>query len=91
MRLYEAVFVFRPEDVRFAEGKTFTKTEFEKAGFAIKSESDLGEREFAYPIQRETKGHYYLYEVECTPEKVSTLDRAFQLKPEILKYLFTRK
>jgi small subunit ribosomal protein S6 len=91
MRLYEAIFVFRAEEARFAEGKVFTKTELEKGGFTIKSENDLGERELAYQIQKETKGHYYLYEVECPPEKVSSLDRTFQLKPEILKFLFTRK
>lgn len=91
MRLYEAVFVFRSEDVRFAEGKAFTKSEMEKAGFAIKSETDLGEREFAHQVQKETKGHYYLYEVEIPPEKVTSLDSAFRLRPEILKHLFTRK
>ena len=91
MRLYEAVFVFRAEDVRFAEGKAFTKAELEKAGFTIKAETDLGEREFAYQMQKETKGHYYLYEVECEPEKVTTLEGTFRLKPEILKHLFTRK
>ena len=91
MRLYEAVFVFKAEDARFAEGKAFAKAELEKAGFAIKAETDLGEREFAYQIQKETKGHYYLYEVECPPEKVSALDGTFRLRPEILKHLFTRK
>jgi small subunit ribosomal protein S6 len=91
MRLYEVVFVFRSEDVRFAEGKAFTKAEIEKAGFVIKGETDLGERELAYQIQKETKAHYYLYEVECDPDKVSSLDATFQLKPEILKFLFTRK
>ena len=91
MRLYEAVFVFRADDVRFAEGKTFTKAELEKAGFAIKNETDLGEREMAYQVKKETKGHYYLYDVEIPPEKVSSLDQTFRLKPEILKFLFTRK
>jgi len=91
MRLYEAMFVFRAEDARFAEGKVFTKVEFEKAGFVIKNEADLGERDLSYQIQKETKAHYYLYEVECPPEKVSVLDSTFQLKPEILKFLFTRK
>jgi small subunit ribosomal protein S6 len=91
MRLYEVMFVFRPEDARFAEGKTFTKAEIEKAGFVIKNESDLGERELAYQVKKETKGHYYLYEVECPPDKISSLDATFHLKPEILKFLFTRK
>jgi small subunit ribosomal protein S6 len=91
MRLYEAMFVFRPEDVRFAEGKTFTKAEIEKAGFVIKGETDLGERELAHHIRKETKGHYYVYELECPPEKISSLDQSFRLKPEILKFLFTRK
>ena len=85
------MFVFRADDVRFTEGKTFTKAELEKAGFAIKNETDLGEREMAYQVKKETKGHYYLYDVECPPDKISSLDQTFRLKPEILKFLFTRK
>ena len=90
MRSYEAVFVFRPGEASVAEGKRFTKQEMENAGFVIKGESDMGERELAYTVQKETKGHYYLYQVDCPPERVGSLDGNFRLRPEILKFLFTR-
>ena len=90
MRSYEAVFIFRPEENLVTEGKTFVKAEMEKAGFSIKNETDMGERQLAYEIQKQPRGHYYLFEVECEPDQASSLDGTFKLRPEILKFLFTR-
>ena len=91
MRSYEAVFIFRPEDVHVTEGKTFVKSELEKAGFTVTADSDMGQRDLAYQIDGQTKGHYHLYEVDCEPDKVHTLDETFRLKQDILRFLFTSK
>jgi ribosomal protein S6 len=91
MRSYEGVFIFRPEDAHVNEGKTFVKSEMEKAGFTITSETDMGEREFAYAIDGLSKGRYHLFEVDCEPESVSALGDTFRHKHDILKFLFTRK
>lgn len=90
MRSYEAVFIFRREDAHVTEGKTFVKAELEKAGFTITGETDMGERDLAYEIAGQNKGHYYLYNVDCEPDKVNSLGHTFKLRQDILKFLFTR-
>ncbi len=91
MRSYEAVFIFRPEDAHVTEGKTFVKSELDKAGFTVTGETDMGERELAHQIAGQTKGRYHLYEIDCEPDKVDTLDETFRLRQDILRFLFTRK
>ena len=91
MRPYEAVFIFRPEEEEFAEGKSFVKSQLEGAGMSIVKEEDMKRRELAYEIKKEKSGHYYLFEVESEPDALRAVERSLLLKPEILKYLVVRK
>lgn len=90
MRKYEVVFVFRTEDDSFGKGKTLAAEEFAKIGGKIEKEEDMGNRDLAYPIKKQTRGHYYLYELTLDPQKISEVERTFRLSSEILKYLFIR-
>ena len=91
MRSYEAVFIFRTDESDVESGKAFAKAEMEKAGFTVTKEIDMGERDLAYAVDKHKRGHYHLFEIDGETELVDTLSRAFQLKPEIIKFLFTRK
>lgn len=51
----------------------------------------MNARDLAYPIKKQTRGHYILYYVQIDPLKVVDLDRAFKLTSGILKFLFVRK
>jgi len=90
MRKYEVVCVFRPEYDNFAKGKTFVMEEFSKAGATLIKEEDMGSRDLAYPIKKQTRGHYYLFELSVDPLKIADMDRAFRLNQELIKYLFIK-
>lgn len=56
------------------------------------SKEDLwGNKNFAYPIQHQTKGFYAHYEFEADPKTISSLDKNLKLNEDILRYLLLRK
>ena len=91
MRDYEAVFVFRSEDELYGRGKQLVTEEFGKAGVQITTEEDMGNRELAYPIKSESRGHYYFYDAQIPPEKIVDINAAVRLMEPVLKCLFVRK
>ena len=91
MRNYEAVLVFKPESELLAEGREFVKGLFIDNGCNVVKEEEMGERKLAYEIKKNSRGFYFLYEIESEPENIQTFDKALKLRGEILKYLFVRK
>ncbi|MCF6336217.1 MAG: 30S ribosomal protein S6 [Spirochaetales bacterium] len=91
MRTYELTCIFRTDEDNFTKGKELVKAEFERHAVKVSKETDMGARELAYEIKKETKGHYYFYEIEVLSEKVAEMDKHFQLETSFLKYLFVRK
>ena len=90
MRDYEAVFLFRPEEDVYNKGKNLVQEEFSKAGATVSGEEDMGNRELAYTVNGEDRGHYYLYKVQVEPDKVEELSAAARLMEPVLKSLFVR-
>ena len=90
MRKYEVVFVFRSEEESFAKGKTYVIEELTRIGGKIEKEEDMGNRDLAYQIKKQTRGHYFLFELTLDPLKIVDVEGNFRLSPEILKYLFIK-
>lgn len=88
---YEAVFVFRAEDEQYGRGKQLVTEELGKAGASITAEDDMGNRELAYPVGTETRGHYHFYDAQIPPDKVVEINAAVRLMEPVLKCLFVRK
>ncbi|MBI9101373.1 MAG: 30S ribosomal protein S6 [Spirochaetales bacterium] len=91
MRNYEAVFIFLPEDESYKSGLEAVKEELKKAEAVISKEDDMGTRELAYPIKKETRAHYYCFYAEIKPEAIIGIEKAVKLNKNVLKYLFVRK
>jgi small subunit ribosomal protein S6 len=91
MRNYEAVLIFKPENELLAEVREFVKGLFNDNGCKVVKEEEMGERNLAYEIKKNSKGFYLLYEIESEPENIQAFDKALKLRGEILKYLFVRK
>jgi len=88
MRSYEVVFIFRHEIDLFTKGLEFVRNELKAYGANIVKEEDMGERNLAYPIKKQDRGHYTLFNIEFGPDKVAEIDKSFKLQTEILKFLF---
>lgn len=91
MRDYDAVFVFRSEDELYKQGKNLVQEEFTKAGVSISNEEDMGNRELAYLVKGENRGHYYFYDIKVEPDGVAPLNASIRLMDPVLKCLFVRR
>jgi small subunit ribosomal protein S6 len=90
MKNYEAVVIFASDESQIRDGKEFIKKEFESSGITITKEEDIGDRLLAYPVRKNDRGHYFLYIIQSLPEPLKNVSKSLKLRPEILKFLFTR-
>lgn len=91
MRNYEAVFIFKPEDELFKSGLEAIREELKKAEAVVSKEEDMGIRELAYPIKKETRGHYFCFYAQIKPENILGIEKMAKLEKNVMKYLFVRK
>ncbi len=91
MRNYDAVFIFRTEADAYKGGLEKVKEEFSKVGAVITKEDDMGDRELAYLIKKESRGHYYLFDVQLAPDSIAKIDKAVKLFNEVLKFMFVKR
>ena len=91
MTSYEATFVFRVEAEATERGKQAVQEILAKAAVRIVNEEDIGERVLAYPIAKQERGHYTLYEIEVDPQSVQGLYQAVGLLPDVLKCFIVRR
>lgn len=91
MNTYETTFILYTEQERLQKGKELVKNGFKNYEANILKEDDLGERDLAYMIKKQNKGHYYYLEVEMDSSKIIDLEKELKLSTDILKYLFIKK
>ena len=91
MRHYEVACVFRAEDGVFHRGKEIVKNELVGLGAVITGEEDMGQRNLAYPVKKETRGHYLVFVAELEPDKAKQIEDALRLKTELLKVMVVNK
>ena len=91
MRTYELVCAFRIKEGQDVAGIEAVKKILTESGCTVKSEEDMGDRELAYEIDKETRGRYRLFNVELDQEKLPKIEDALKLRVEILRYLFVVK
>ena len=52
---------------------------------------DMGRKKFAYPINKEISGFYYLINLEATKEAREELDRKLRINENIIRHLILNK
>lgn len=91
MRSYEFTAVFRVKEDNYATGLVNVKGIFEKNGVTISSDEDLADRLLAYPVKKEERGHYHLFNIDADPAGILKIEDALKLETSLLKYLFVKK
>ena len=56
----------------------------------ISDEKELGNKELAYPIKKETVGYYFVVDFEANAETVAELDRKARIDESVLRHLIIR-
>lgn len=91
MRTYELTLIYRADEENYKKGKDLVKAELDKSQVKVSKEEDLGNRDLAYDIKKESKGHYFYYEIEADPAVIVELDKNFKLMNQVLKFLFVKQ
>ena len=91
MRVYEAVFVFRPAEELYKQGVELIKNELNRVEAKIIKEDDIGARDLAYEVKKESRGHYHYFEAEIDPLKINDISKEIKLMDPVLKHLFVKK
>jgi small subunit ribosomal protein S6 len=90
MRKYELTVIFPAKEDVIKEGTEAVKAELAKQNATIVKEDDMNERELAYEIKKNKRGHYFLFTIEIDPANISPAEKTFLLTPSLLKFLFVR-
>ena len=56
----------------------------------ISDEKELGNKELAYPIKKESVGYYFVVNFEANAETVAELDRKARIDESVLRHLIIR-
>ena len=92
MNLYETVFIVR-QDATANQVETltqdYTKIIRDNRGDVAKTEF-CGLRTLAYPIKKNTKGHYVLMNVKAESDVVKEVERQMKLNENVLRHLTVR-
>ena len=90
-RKYEVVYIIDETKEPVSNFCTRIKEGMGKMDVTIVSEEDMGKRIFAYPINKLTEGHYYLFTIDMAPEKVKDLGDLCKHEESVLRHLVVKK
>lgn len=89
MRDYEVVYIFNtqlPEE-NIQEKLDRFHTHLTQAGGEITAVDDWGRRQLAYPIAKQTAGHYVVAQLQVQATQLPEFERLLKLDEELLRYL----
>ena len=91
MRHYEIVFMVHPDQSEQVASMTDRCVSIiETAGGKIHRREDWGKRQLAYQIDKLSKAHYVLLNVEAEQSSIDEIENRFRYNDAVLRYLITR-
>ncbi|KKS47558.1 30S ribosomal protein S6 [Candidatus Gottesmanbacteria bacterium RIFCSPLOWO2_02_FULL_42_29] len=91
VNLYEMMLIENSALSESEEKKLDKKIEdFLKDKGKIVKKSLFGKRELAYPIKKETKGNYWIYNLELDPGAVSQFSQKLKMEESVLRFLLLK-
>ncbi|MEL7109813.1 MAG: 30S ribosomal protein S6 [Pseudomonadota bacterium] len=89
MALYEHVLIARP-DISPAQVEGLMEelsTFLDKQGAKVAKSEYWGLRNLSYPINKQRKGHYSLFNIDGPADAIHELERAHRLSDDIMRYM----
>lgn len=89
MAFYETTFIAR-QDVSSAQVESFAK-EFSdivsQNGGKVERTENWGLRTLAYPVNKNKRGHYVMFQISGAASAISELERQFRIHEDIIRYM----
>ena len=89
MRLYEVVYIMNPaleESAVDAKLEKFHEL-VTSSGGEVTAVDHWGNRQLAYPIQKQSSGYYVVAQFEAQPDALPEFERLLKLDDEVMRYL----
>jgi len=83
---YEITFIGTDEKISESVKKSFELSEI-----SLKKERELGQKQFAYPIQKNDSGYYFVFEFLTEPKNLAKLEKNLKVVKDLLRYLIVKK
>lgn len=89
MRLYETVYILRPELNEEQINQTIERLNgiVTSGGGEVKNLERWGKKRLAYKIEKERYGHYILMHFNGEPDLVRELERNYRLSEDVMRYI----
>lgn len=88
---YEAMLLFpQSANVDLKSTVEFIKDTLTKNGAEIVALKKWGDRQLAYPINKQKRGVYILTYFNAPTDKLAAIERAFNLSEQIMRHMITR-
>lgn len=89
MRLYETVYILRPELNEEQVNQTIERLNgiVTSGGGEVKNLERWGKKRLAYKIEKERYGHYILMHFNGEPDLVRELERNYRLSEDVMRYI----
>ncbi|MEE1165806.1 MAG: 30S ribosomal protein S6 [Treponema sp.] len=90
MRKYELITIFPLEEEKSNKAKEAVRNVLTNFGADIEKEELFGDRDLCYEVNKQKRGRFILFTLKLNPAKISEIDSAFKITPDLLKYLFVK-
>lgn len=89
MREYETLMLFSPEmpGERLQEILAMISGIVERGGGKVLQEDDWGMRTLAYPVRKQTRGHYVRLEYAVPGEVIAEIERNLRIAEGVFKFV----
>jgi small subunit ribosomal protein S6 len=83
MRNYELITLFNTKNNGYTTGLEQVKEILSKRKVSITKEENMGDKELAYEVKGEQRGHYHLFNLEIDPEIILKIDSDLKLNQTV--------
>jgi small subunit ribosomal protein S6 len=59
-------------------------------GGTVTKQENMGRRQLAYPIGRQTEGYYVLFEIDGSGREIAELERRMRVNDQVIRYITVR-
>jgi small subunit ribosomal protein S6 len=88
MRQYELMAIFPVEEEQHKTGRDKLLADLTDNGVQVEKTDEMGDRDFAYEIDKRRRGKYVLFTIQAEPARIASLDKIFKLNSNLVRYLF---
>lgn len=92
LRTYEVMYIVDPEagDEKITKLNEAVEQLVQKEGGTVVRVDNIGRRRLAYPIKKQTDGHYVLFEIDGSGQEIMELERRLRVNDMVIRYITVR-